>query len=160
MTLTALVLLIGGIVLIIAEFLLPHGIAGGVGILMVIGSTGMAIYQFPDLAMFIVAGEVLGVICAIAIGFYGMTKGKWGNLLVNTAEQRAEEGYVNQQSPLFLLGSTGTVMTALRPAGTIVVEGERYDAVSEGAFIDQGASVRVLEVHGNRIVVEQADSSR
>ncbi|MCC6486790.1 MAG: NfeD family protein, partial [Candidatus Hydrogenedentes bacterium] len=49
--------------------------------------------------------------------------------------------------------------TALRPAGTIVVNGKRVSAVSTGDFISEGTAVRVVEAHGNRVVVESARKS-
>jgi membrane-bound serine protease (ClpP class) len=52
------------------------------------------------------------------------------------------------------------VVTPLRPAGTVEFGTERLQAVSEGAFIEAGAVVRVIEVHGNRIVVEQAEQTQ
>jgi membrane-bound serine protease (ClpP class) len=52
-----------------------------------------------------------------------------------------------------LVGRIGTAATVLRPTGTIELEGERYDVVTEGEFVDNGASVRVLYVQGNRVVV-------
>lgn len=55
--------------------------------------------------------------------------------------------------PSSLLGRSGTVVTALRPAGKIEVEDAVLDVVTEGEFIDAGAAVEVTLVEGNRIVV-------
>ena len=52
-----------------------------------------------------------------------------------------------------LVGRIGKSTTVLRPTGTIELEGERYDVVTEGEFVELGASVRVLYVQGNRVVV-------
>ena len=52
-----------------------------------------------------------------------------------------------------LVGRTGTAATVLRPTGTVELEGDRYDVITEGEFIDIGATVRVLYVQGNRVVV-------
>ncbi|MGE3173579.1 MAG: NfeD family protein [Planctomycetota bacterium] len=57
-----------------------------------------------------------------------------------------------------LVGAVGRASTVLRPAGVMVASGERYDVVTNGEFIDSGALVRVLEVRGNRILVERADA--
>lgn len=58
-----------------------------------------------------------------------------------------------------LVGRTGTAATVLRPTGTIELEGERYDVVTEGEFVDMGAAVRVLYVQGNRVVVASEDGA-
>jgi membrane-bound serine protease (ClpP class) len=44
---------------------------------------------------------------------------------------------------------TGTIQYS----GTIIIEDERIDAVSEGAYIDKGSNVKVVKVEGVRIVV-------
>lgn len=52
-----------------------------------------------------------------------------------------------------LLGQTGTAQSMLRPSGKAVIDGQYLDVVSEGPFIESGASIEVVEVVGNRIVV-------
>ena len=52
-----------------------------------------------------------------------------------------------------LIGSEGEAVTALRPSGVALVEGQRFDVVASNGFVDAGARVRVLETGGNRIVV-------
>ena len=55
-----------------------------------------------------------------------------------------------------LVGRVGVALTDLRPAGIVELEDERLDVVTEGAFLPRGTAVRILAVHGNRIVVERA----
>ncbi|HEB53029.1 MAG TPA: hypothetical protein ENI87_07240, partial [bacterium] len=52
-----------------------------------------------------------------------------------------------------LVGRTGRAVTVLRPTGTMEVDNQRIDVVTEGEFLEQGARVRVLYVQGNRVVV-------
>ncbi len=52
-----------------------------------------------------------------------------------------------------LLQATGVTLTSLHPAGTALLDGERRDVVSSGAFLDKGTPVKVIQVSGNRIVV-------
>ena len=55
------------------------------------------------------------------------------------------------------VGMEGRVAsTGLRPSGRATIQGETIDVVSVGPFIDPGRKVRVCEVRGNRIVVEEA----
>ena len=53
-----------------------------------------------------------------------------------------------------IVGMTGTTVTPLRPGGEIAIDGRTIDVVSLGDWIDAGQPVRVVEVHGNRIVVD------
>ena len=52
-------------------------------------------------------------------------------------------------------GMTGQVTTGLRPSGRAQIAGRLVDVVSRGEWIEVGRAVRVLEVQGNRIVVEE-----
>ena len=55
------------------------------------------------------------------------------------------------------IGATGEVITGLRPAGRVLLDGHAVDVVSSGGWIERGRRVKVVEVEGNRIVVEAAD---
>ena len=52
-----------------------------------------------------------------------------------------------------LVGRQGTVTRELRPAGTVVIDGEPVDVVSEGDYIEKGRQVTVVAVTGGRVVV-------
>ena len=153
-----ILLFVAGVILIFAEFLLPSGLSGGAGTLMILGSVTLGLYHFPDQAVWIIGGETFGVMLGIAMGIFALSKGMGKTLMLDTT-QAAEDGYVNVETDTALIGATGETMTALRPAGTILVDGKRIDAVSDGTFIDEHANVRVIEVNGNRVVVELASMS-
>ena len=53
-----------------------------------------------------------------------------------------------------LVGVEGVTVTPLRPAGTMLVGEDRIDVVADGEFLAKGATVRVVEVEGTRVVVE------
>lgn len=150
-------LYLGAAMLILLEFVLPGGILGATGALMMVGSAGVAIYAFPEYAIPILIVQFIGLAATIALGLYLLSRTGAGKALLLGTSQREEDGYVNVASNVALVGATGTVRTALRPAGSIEVRGTRLDAVADGAFIDEGAAVRVVEVHGNRIVVEACE---
>lgn len=57
-----------------------------------------------------------------------------------------------------LMGKIGRATTDLRPAGRIEIEASILDAQSDGAFIEKGSSVRVVEVSTNRIIVSKEGS--
>lgn len=59
------------------------------------------------------------------------------------------------------VGQIGRVdSTGLRPTGRAKLGDELVDVVSLGSFIEPGTKVRVVEVHGNRIVVDQDHSKQ
>lgn len=54
------------------------------------------------------------------------------------------------------VGLAGTALTELRPSGMARFGEHNVDVVSVGPFIEKGDKVKVVEVRGNRIVVDQA----
>ena len=52
------------------------------------------------------------------------------------------------------IGDVGQAVTSLRPGGYAVFDGDYVDVVSLGDWIDLGKSIRVVQLHGNRIVVD------
>jgi membrane-bound serine protease (ClpP class) len=58
-----------------------------------------------------------------------------------------------------LIGSIGEATSQLRPSGTAVFHGEPVQVVTTGRLLPQGTQVRVVEVTGNRIVVEEVESA-
>jgi membrane-bound serine protease (ClpP class) len=60
-----------------------------------------------------------------------------------------------------MLGEAGVVLTALAPAGKIMVRGEYWDATAPaGSTIEPGAKVRVTGVKGLKLDVQPDSSSR
>jgi membrane-bound serine protease (ClpP class) len=56
-----------------------------------------------------------------------------------------------------LVGRRGVAQTDLRPSGKVEIDGDLRDAVTEGEFLDEGCTVRVMEASGNRILVTADD---
>jgi membrane-bound serine protease (ClpP class) len=54
-----------------------------------------------------------------------------------------------------LIGQTATTITQLHPAGIATIGNNRYDVISTGDMIPKGTLIRIVEVEGNRIVVEK-----
>ena len=59
-----------------------------------------------------------------------------------------------------LVGREGVALTALRPAGMVLIDGQKIDVVTQGDFIEKDASVRVIDNSGNRVVVKAVGSEQ
>jgi len=55
-----------------------------------------------------------------------------------------------------LVGKRGTATTRLVPAGKAMFEDELIDVISDGDLISKWTVIEVVEVHGNRVVVQEA----
>ena len=64
-------------------------------------------------------------------------------------------GFMTQTVRQELLGKTGTVVTPLRLAGTVRLEDELLDVVSEGEYLPAGCKVVVSQLRGATIVVRR-----
>jgi membrane-bound serine protease (ClpP class) len=53
-----------------------------------------------------------------------------------------------------LVGKIGVAQSLMMPSGAVEIAGDVIDAVSAGMSIEPGQRVRVVEVHGNRVVVQ------
>ena len=75
--------------------------------------------------------------------------------LVLQESETLEKGYVSKDPHAHseLLGFSGKAVTALRPAGTVEIDGKRLDAISDGSFLPVGTKVRVIETKGSQVVV-------
>jgi len=71
----------------------------------------------------------------------------------------AETGFLSAPSASDLVGRVGEAQTDLRPAGKIVIDGERYEATSEREFIAQGSRVRVIGKDGPALVVRPEEDA-
>jgi membrane-bound serine protease (ClpP class) len=71
----------------------------------------------------------------------------------------AETGFLSAPTASDLLGQIGEALTDLRPAGKIVIDGERHEATSEREFIAQGSRVRVIGKEGPALVVRPEEET-
>ncbi|WP_062104641.1 NfeD family protein [Bacillus niameyensis] len=151
----SLILLILGIGLIVAEFFLPGGIAGILGIVAVIGSIIIAGQNVLQMATSVIIALFLaGVAFIILIKVFGK-KMKFFKKFILTDSTNTESGYVSNVNRLDLIGREGITMTDLRPSGTVKVDDERLDVVAEGSFIEKNTRVKIIKAEGSRIVVRE-----
>lgn len=52
------------------------------------------------------------------------------------------------------VGDAGQVVSTLRPTGKAKFGDAIVDVVAEAEFLDKGAKVEIIEIHGNRVVVK------
>lgn len=146
---TVVILLIAGVLLMLAETVLPGMVAGLAGFGCLVGGVVMSyvnhgprtgnIVLLAVLALLLVAGLLwIRFFPHSRLGQTFVTRGTLGDPQFERSE---------------LLSQTGTALTNLRPSGTAVINGHRVDVVTEGAMIDRGVPVRVVAVEGMRVVV-------
>lgn len=173
-----LIILFVGLGLLSLEFfVLPgFGIAGVIGALFVLG--GLLAMMLPSIKTidfdfqtetFNAAGNVfieklawlcaaliLGTLSIAATARYVMPKFSLFSHLILVGEQNSSEGYVAAEShSLPRPGESGKVLAVLRPSGKILLNGNVYDAMSKGLFIEKDSDIVVTEVEGSKVFVEK-----
>ncbi len=151
-----ILLFLAGVILIFSEFFIPGITMGVVGGILIVLSIAIGWQRFPEYGVFILTGEVTGVVIIIAFGLFLLAKTPLGSGLVMKAKQDVSEGFASYAQDPAIVGTVALVHTALRPAGSIMIGSQRIDAVSNGTFIDAGSSVRIVRVEGHRVVCEEA----
>ena len=95
---------------------------------------------------------IIGMV--VLVKFFGKNLHVFSKLVLKDATT-TEEGYVSNVNRIELIGKVGKTITPLRPSGTVLVDDERIDVVSEGSYIDSNKKVKIIEVEGSRIVVRE-----
>ena len=98
---------------------------------------------------------VIGIIVFACLESYGTGKKDIMDGLILDEKQRNRDGYTGSKDKTDLIGAIAVCSTDLRPAGTVIVEGEPFDVVTEGDFVKKGDIVKVINVEGSRVVVRR-----
>jgi membrane-bound serine protease (ClpP class) len=176
-------LFVVGILLLVLEiFVLPgFGVAGVLGIIAILaGMFGMLVRNPPnrlpwpqsDLDWRLFTYNVLG----LSVGFVGFIVLVWllgrylpkmqflsGLILVPTAAKQGGGVEVSMttlpdsKAKGVSVGDIGEAVSTLRPAGKARFGDAIVDVVAEGAFLEKDAKVRIIEIHGSRVVVKAED---
>ena len=156
----SIVLLLAGIGFIGLEIFVPSG--GVLGILAALAVIASIVVAFAGpgggvgvgLTMLTTTAVVIPLVIAAVIRWWPYTP--IGRMIVLHRPESEEdvlphtEEYERLKS---LIGRRGVARTKMYPSGAVLIDGEPYDAVSEGMAIEPGQPIRVIAMHTNRIVV-------
>lgn len=159
-----------GLVLIGLEiFVIPgFGIAGISGIVFVVAGLTLSLLENVDFnfdgvetggvgkaLMTVILGTGFGFALVLYLSSRIGSKGIFRNIALNTNLENSE-GYVGVELSLKeLVGQEGVAHSDLRPSGKIKINGNLYDAVSEGGFIAQGTTIRVVRFEMGQLYVAE-----
>lgn len=143
-----------GYIFLILELFVPGGILGALG--------GISIAYGCYLAFGLGAGwgfSALGLsVLVTVILVRTFVKSRTARRLVLSGEE--PKSWKAQDTSLTeLVDQEGRTLSPLRPAGLAEIGEERVDVVTDSEFLHTGVLVRVVEVEGNRVVVEAAEGA-
>ncbi|MFE8703213.1 nodulation protein NfeD [Cytobacillus sp. FJAT-54145] len=150
-----LILFVLGIGLIVLEFFLPGGIAGIIGLVSIIASLFLATDNVIHMGISILISIGISILASILMVKVFGKKMKLFKKIILTDSTNTESGYISNKNRTELIGLEGYTLTALRPSGTVLINDERLDVVTEGSFIAKNVKVKIVKTEGARIVVRE-----
>ena len=155
----ALILLIAGLCILALELFVPSaGLLGALAGCMIIASVVMAFWTgwYTGMVFLLVALLLVPVMLILMIKIWPHTP--IGKRLLSNNETLTDvlpQGeYYNRSD---LAGKTGIAKTIMLPSGQVVIDGQKYDAISDGFPIEAGDRVKVVSIKENRIYVQPCD---
>lgn len=151
-----IILQLAGVVVIIAEIIIP---SGGILSIVAIGVFGYSLFiVFYEISMTIgfsfVAADLILIPVLVIVGLKLLARSP--ATLRKTLSRK--EGVSSQSSELeSYVGTQGNAVTDLRPAGIAVINGKRVDVVTRGEYLEKDSAIIVTAVTGNQIIVRKKD---
>lgn len=159
-----LLFIIGFGLLIVEIFLIPgFGLFGIAGIIfMVLGlflgllsDFKMIDWDLISIAIVQLAAAFVGTTTIALILLKFLPKTDMFSKLILKDQVAEKSGYAATLHVSEIIGAEGTAITDLRPSGTALFNGKRYDVLTEGDYIIHGSKIIVKSVEGSKVVVEK-----
>lgn len=150
----SIILFIVGFALVILEIFLPGGIMGTIGVIAVFASIIIAGASLSNILLSLIIAITLTVIVSIIFlknfGYRGPLR-----KIVLFDSTNSESGYVSNLTRQELIGLEGVTLTPLRPSGTMKINDERLDVVTEGGYVGMNKPIKIIKTEGSRIIVRE-----
>lgn len=152
----AVLLTVVGSLLVMAEVFFPSG--GVLGLLAAASFLGAVYSAYSAGGWMYGLGFAAGEVFLFPLVLYGafmlLPHTPMGKVLVGRAP--TEEEVLPADDLDTLVGQIGVARTKMLPAGSIEIDGQMLDALSQGQAIEPGEYVKVVEASRTRIVVRRA----
>lgn len=143
-------LLAVGYILLLLEIFVPGGILGLLGAIAIGYGCHLA---FGLGTLWGLSSLGLSIVVTVIMVRLFLSSRMARGLVLSSKEPETWEG--QDASLTEYLGKEGRTLSMLRPSGLAMIDGERVDVVSDSEFLEAGVAIRVVEVEGNRVVVEE-----
>ena len=149
----AVLLLILGCGLACLEVFIPSGgLISFLATLALLGSIAMAFKRDPATGFAFMAFAVLAVPTVVGLALRYWPRTPMGRAFLGELSRDGE--LVPEDWRRQLVGHSGVASSKMLPSGAVLIDGQMIDAVSHSGAIAAGQPVLVVEVRGNRVVVQ------
>lgn len=150
---TALILLVLGLLFVYLEFFLPGAILGTIGGIFLVISIVLFANASQSIPFSFLYAVLVFVLLAVLIRYtlkkIPKTKSKYSIYLNGD-----QTGYMASTYDRTAIGKTGTVLSDLKPGGYITIEGKKHQAISQSGYIPHGEKVIVLGGEEESLIVK------
>jgi membrane-bound serine protease (ClpP class) len=147
-------------VFVLEVLVVSFGALAVVGIALGVGGIVLAFGESAAYGWTMAGILVVGIPLVLRGAFKVLPKLKFARgLYLDAPALSAEQRRAAAEPARDLMGAVGVATSPLRPSGSADFEGRPVAVVAAGTMIDRGTRVRVVEVTGNRVVVEPADAA-
>jgi membrane-bound serine protease (ClpP class) len=144
-----------GLLLLAAEIIVPGGVLGVAGGLMLVAGVVVAFVSHGETAGIAALGVALVAgIAMLVVEFFFLPKSRLAKAL-SMSTTVAGRSHEFAQNPEALVGQTAVAETQLVPSGYVTVAGKRFEAFSRDGVVEAGAQLRVVGVDNFRLTVTQ-----
>lgn len=153
MTILIILLLIAlGIILLLLEFaVIPGFTVFGIGGIALLGySVYLAFLHYGNLAGIL---TVIFIITLIPILFFKFMKSKAGKKMQLDTKITSVVDVLEKEH--FKVGDQGKAISRLAPIGKVDINSHIVEGKSTGDFIDNGATIEVVSIQDNKLIVKQ-----
>ena len=154
----AFFLLAIGLFAVVLELFVPSaGILGIVAGLLIVTAVVLGFMESVSYGVILLTAAIVTIpgLLALMVKVWPYTPIGKRILLKDLKPEDVLPNYIeNKERKERLEGQLGIAQTKMLPSGIVLVNGEKFDAVSEGFAVDEGDSIRVMSVRGNHVYVE------
>lgn len=150
-----LILYFVGLFLIVLDGkVINDGTFATIGLAIMLVSVALAASSFTA-GLYAVLGVIIGSVSSLMFLKVFKKRQMWKKIALKD-QLTKEKGYNSMNMEYEkLVGQEGTTLTDLRPVGTIQIGKKQYSAISDGQWIGKNTAIRVVQVDGTKILVEE-----
>lgn len=147
------ILAFSGLFLVFLEFFLPGAVmAIGGGLLLIASLIFFHMQNKSALAFLIYLTSLLTLVYLVIRCALWRVKAMAKNGTIYL--EGDQEGFKASAFPKELIGKVGIADTDLKPSGHILVDGQRFNAISKIGYIDKETPIEILSGTGSHLVVQ------
>lgn len=142
-----------GILLIATEVIIPGGIVGTLGALLMFAGCVFAFIDYGTMGGLIaIAAAILLIVAALFVEFRLLPRTRIGKRAFLSKQITGVSAALGDEAQ-DLVGKSAKALTMLSPTGYVSIDGKRYEAFSQTGQIEAGTHLQIIGADNFRLIV-------